>query len=82
MYATICNSSVLKLLSTNLILQGELIMNKNITKTILASTVIAVGLLITAQNQSANAFSYEWKGLEIAKKEADQAKRMMNALID
>lgn len=43
-------------------------MNKNITKTILASTVIAVGLLITAQNQSANAFSYEWKGLEIAKK--------------
>ncbi|HHV8950887.1 TPA: formyl peptide receptor-like 1 inhibitory protein [Staphylococcus aureus] len=50
-------------------------MNKNITKTILASTVIAVGLLITAQNQSANAFSYEWKGLEIAKKEADQAKK-------
>ncbi len=41
-------------------------MKKNITKTIIASTVIAAGLLTTAQ--SANAFSYEWKGLEIAKK--------------
>lgn len=48
-------------------------MKKNITKTIIASTVIAAGLLTTAQ--SANAFSYEWKGLEIAKKEADQAKK-------
>ncbi|HDX7792823.1 TPA: formyl peptide receptor-like 1 inhibitory protein [Staphylococcus aureus] len=48
-------------------------MKKNITKTIIASTVITAGLLTTAQ--SANAFSYEWKGLEIAKKEADQAKK-------
>ncbi|HDG5978485.1 TPA: formyl peptide receptor-like 1 inhibitory protein [Staphylococcus aureus] len=48
-------------------------MKKNITKTIIASTVIAAVLLTTAQN--ANAFSYEWKGLEIAKKEADQAKK-------
>ncbi|MBE5673866.1 formyl peptide receptor-like 1 inhibitory protein [Staphylococcus sp. SS35] len=48
-------------------------MKKNITKTLIASTVIAVGLLTTAQ--SASAFAYEWKGLEIAKKEADQAKK-------
>ncbi|HDJ3126039.1 TPA: formyl peptide receptor-like 1 inhibitory protein [Staphylococcus aureus] len=48
-------------------------MKKNITKTIIASTVIAVGILTTAQ--SANAFSYEWIGLEIAKKEADQAQK-------
>ncbi|MBE5661663.1 formyl peptide receptor-like 1 inhibitory protein [Staphylococcus sp. SS21] len=48
-------------------------MKKNITKTLIASTVIAAGLLTTAQ--SASAFAYEWKGLEIAKKEADQAKK-------
>ncbi|HDJ2899855.1 TPA: formyl peptide receptor-like 1 inhibitory protein [Staphylococcus aureus] len=48
-------------------------MKKNITKTIIASTVIAVGILTTAQ--SAKAFSYEWIGLEIAKKEADQAQK-------
>ncbi|HHO5063319.1 TPA: formyl peptide receptor-like 1 inhibitory protein [Staphylococcus aureus] len=49
-------------------------MKKNITKTIIASTVIAAGLL-TQTNDAKAFFSYEWKGLEIAKKEADQAKK-------
>ncbi|UXV48878.1 formyl peptide receptor-like 1 inhibitory protein [Staphylococcus aureus] len=48
-------------------------MKKNITKVIIASTVIATGLLTTSQ--SANAFVYEWKALEIANKEAEQAKK-------
>ncbi|EGL88170.1 FPRL1 inhibitory domain protein [Staphylococcus aureus subsp. aureus IS-189] len=42
-------------------------MKKNITKTIIASTVIAAGLL-TQTNDAKAFFSYEWKGLEIAKK--------------
>ncbi|MBE5663214.1 formyl peptide receptor-like 1 inhibitory protein [Staphylococcus sp. SS60] len=49
-------------------------MKKNITKTLIASTVIAAGLL-TQSNDAKAFFSYEWKGLEIAKKEADQAKK-------
>lgn len=49
-------------------------MKKNITKTIIASTVIAAGLL-TQTNDAKAFFSYEWKGLEIAKKSADQAKK-------
>ncbi|MCS5349657.1 formyl peptide receptor-like 1 inhibitory protein [Staphylococcus aureus] len=49
-------------------------MKKNITKTLIASTVIAVGLL-THSNDAKAFFGYEWKGLEIAKKEADQAKK-------
>ncbi|HCG2592318.1 TPA: formyl peptide receptor-like 1 inhibitory protein [Staphylococcus aureus] len=47
---------------------------KNITKVIIASTVIATGLL-THSNDAKAFFSYEWKGLEIAKKLADQAKK-------
>ncbi|MBO8818092.1 formyl peptide receptor-like 1 inhibitory protein, partial [Staphylococcus aureus] len=46
----------------------------NITKTIIASTVIAAGLL-TQTNDAKAFFSYEWKGLEIAKNLADQAKK-------
>ncbi|HCU7655196.1 TPA: formyl peptide receptor-like 1 inhibitory protein [Staphylococcus aureus] len=42
-------------------------MKKNITKVIIASTVIATGLL-THSNDAKAFFSYEWKGLEIAKK--------------
>ncbi len=49
-------------------------MKKNITKVIIASTVIATGLL-THSNDAKAFFSYEWKGLEIAKKLADQAKQ-------
>lgn len=49
-------------------------MKKNITKVIIASTVIATGLL-THSNDAKAFFSYEWKGLEIAKKLADQAKK-------
>ncbi|NGU57671.1 formyl peptide receptor-like 1 inhibitory protein [Staphylococcus aureus] len=49
-------------------------MKKNITKVIIASTVIATGLL-THSNDDKAFFSYEWKGLEIAKKLADQAKK-------
>uniref|UniRef100_UPI0023B1B333 fibrinogen-binding protein n=1 Tax=Staphylococcus aureus TaxID=1280 RepID=UPI0023B1B333 len=49
-------------------------MKKNITKVIIASTVIATSLL-TQSNDAKAFFSYEWKGLEIAKKEADQAKK-------
>ena len=41
------------------ILQGELIMKKNITKVIIASTVIATGLL-THSNDAKAFFSYEW----------------------
>ncbi|WP_031885022.1 FPRL1 inhibitory protein FLIPr [Staphylococcus aureus] len=44
------------------------------TKVIIASTVIATGLL-THSNDAKAFFSYEWKGLEIAKKLADQAKQ-------
>ena len=47
---------------------------KNITKVIIASTVIATGLL-THSNDAKAFFSYEWKGLEIAKKLADEAKQ-------
>ncbi|MBR9367176.1 formyl peptide receptor-like 1 inhibitory protein [Staphylococcus aureus] len=49
-------------------------MKKNITKTIIASTVIAAGLL-TQTNDAKAFFSYEWRGLEIAKNLADQAKK-------
>lgn len=49
-------------------------MKKNITKVIIASTVIATGLL-THSNDAKTFFSYEWKGLEIAKKLADEAKK-------
>ncbi|HBC4173823.1 TPA: formyl peptide receptor-like 1 inhibitory protein [Staphylococcus aureus] len=49
-------------------------MKKNITKVIIASTVIATGLL-TQSNDAKAFFSYEWKGLEIAKKLADEAKQ-------
>lgn len=49
-------------------------MKKNITKVIIASTVIATGLL-THSNDAKAFFSYEWKGLEIAKKLADQSKK-------
>lgn len=49
-------------------------MKKNITKVIIASTVIATGLL-THSNDAKAFFSYEWKGLEIAKKLADEAKQ-------
>lgn len=49
-------------------------MKKNITKTIIASTVIVAGLL-TQTNDAKAFFSYEWKGLEIAKNLADQAKK-------
>lgn len=49
-------------------------MKKNITKVIIASTVIATGLL-TQTNDAKAFFSYEWKGLEIAKNLADQAKK-------
>ncbi|USC63844.1 formyl peptide receptor-like 1 inhibitory protein, partial [Staphylococcus aureus] len=49
-------------------------MKKNITKTIIASTVIAAGLL-TQTNDAKAFFSYEWKGLEIAKKLADDEKK-------
>ncbi|HEH9356021.1 formyl peptide receptor-like 1 inhibitory protein [Staphylococcus aureus] len=49
-------------------------MKKNITKVIIASTVIATGLL-THSNDAKAFFSYEWKRLEIAKKLADQAKK-------
>lgn len=49
-------------------------MKKNITKVIIASTVIATGLL-THSNDAKAFFSYEWKGLEIAKKLADEAKK-------
>ncbi|HCC5619108.1 TPA: formyl peptide receptor-like 1 inhibitory protein [Staphylococcus aureus] len=44
------------------------------TKVIIASTVIATGLL-THSNDAKAFFSYEWKGLEIVKKLADQAKQ-------
>ncbi|UMT76891.1 formyl peptide receptor-like 1 inhibitory protein [Staphylococcus roterodami] len=53
---------------------GRTYYEKNITKTLIASTVIAAGLL-TQSNDAKAFFSYEWKGLEIAKKEADQAKK-------
>ena len=56
-------------------------MKRNITKVIIASTVIATGLL-THSNDAKAFFSYEWKGLEIAKKLADQAKKMMNVLLN
>ncbi|HDC6256825.1 TPA: formyl peptide receptor-like 1 inhibitory protein [Staphylococcus aureus] len=49
-------------------------MKKNITKTIIASTVIAAGLL-TQTNDAKAFFSYEWRGLEIAENLADQAKK-------
>ncbi len=49
-------------------------MKKNITKVIIASTVIATGLL-THSNDAKAFFSYEWKGLEIAKKLADDEKK-------
>lgn len=52
-------------------------MKKNITKVIIASTVIATGLL-THSNDAKAFFSYEWKGLEIAKM---KLKKMMNVLI-
>ncbi len=45
------------------------------TKTIIASTVIAAGLFRTQTNDAKAFFSYEWKGLEIAKNLADQAKK-------
>ncbi|HDF7681890.1 TPA: formyl peptide receptor-like 1 inhibitory protein [Staphylococcus aureus] len=53
---------------------GRTYYKKNITKVIIASTVIATGLL-THSNDAKAFFSYEWKGLEIAKKLADQAKK-------
>ncbi|AVS01420.1 TPA: formyl peptide receptor-like 1 inhibitory protein [Staphylococcus aureus] len=53
---------------------GRTYYEKNITKVIIASTVIATGLL-THSNDAKAFFSYEWKGLEIAKKLADQAKQ-------
>ncbi|KZX23846.1 formyl peptide receptor-like 1 inhibitory protein [Staphylococcus aureus] len=53
---------------------GRTYYEKNITKVIIASTVIATGLL-THSNDAKAFFSYEWKGLEIAKKLADQAKK-------
>ncbi|MEN0556446.1 formyl peptide receptor-like 1 inhibitory protein [Staphylococcus aureus] len=53
---------------------GRTYYEKNITKVIIASTVIATGLL-TLSNDAKAFFSYEWKGLEIAKKLADQAKK-------
>ncbi|HDE3461039.1 TPA: formyl peptide receptor-like 1 inhibitory protein [Staphylococcus aureus] len=53
---------------------GRAYYEKNITKVIIASTVIATGLL-THSNDAKAFFSYEWKGLEIAKKLADQAKK-------
>ncbi|BBA23704.1 TPA: formyl peptide receptor-like 1 inhibitory protein [Staphylococcus aureus] len=49
-------------------------MKKNITKVIIASTVIATGLLTHSTDAKAF-FSYEWKGLEIAKKLADDEKK-------
>lgn len=49
-------------------------MKKNITKVIIASTVIATGLLTHSTDAKAF-FSYEWKGLEIAKKLADYEKK-------
>ncbi|WP_256059434.1 formyl peptide receptor-like 1 inhibitory protein, partial [Staphylococcus aureus] len=53
---------------------GRTYYEKNITKVIIASTVIATGLL-THSNDAKAFFSYEWKGLEITKKLADQAKK-------
>ncbi|HBC4334858.1 TPA: formyl peptide receptor-like 1 inhibitory protein [Staphylococcus aureus] len=53
---------------------GRTYYEKNITKVIIASTVIATGLL-THSNDAKAFFSYEWKGLEIAKKLADEAKK-------
>ncbi|HEI6484083.1 TPA: formyl peptide receptor-like 1 inhibitory protein [Staphylococcus aureus] len=53
---------------------GRTYYEKNITKVIIASTVIATGLL-THSNDAKAFFSYERKGLEIAKKLADQAKK-------
>ncbi|HCZ9798219.1 TPA: formyl peptide receptor-like 1 inhibitory protein [Staphylococcus aureus] len=53
---------------------GRTYYEKNITKVIIASTVIATDLL-THSNDAKAFFSYEWKGLEIAKKLADQAKK-------
>ncbi|HII0909328.1 TPA: formyl peptide receptor-like 1 inhibitory protein [Staphylococcus aureus] len=53
---------------------GRTYYEKNITKVIIASTVIATGLL-THSNDAKAFFSYEWKELEIAKKLADQAKK-------
>ncbi|HBC4764906.1 TPA: formyl peptide receptor-like 1 inhibitory protein [Staphylococcus aureus] len=53
---------------------GRTYYEKNITKVIIASTVIATGLL-THSNDAKAFFSYEWKGLEIAKKLADEAKQ-------
>ncbi|MDI0237280.1 formyl peptide receptor-like 1 inhibitory protein [Staphylococcus aureus] len=53
---------------------GRTYYEKNITKVIIASTVIATGLL-THSNDAKAFFSYEWKGLEIAKKLVDQAKK-------
>ncbi|CDR52216.1 formyl peptide receptor-like 1 inhibitory protein [Staphylococcus schweitzeri] len=49
-------------------------MKKSTTKTIIACTVIAAGLL-NHSNHAKAFFGYEWKSLEIAKKEADQAKK-------
>ncbi|GJF48144.1 formyl peptide receptor-like 1 inhibitory protein [Staphylococcus argenteus] len=49
-------------------------MKKNITKTLIASTVIAVGILTTSNDAKAF-FSYEWQGLEIVKKLADDEKK-------
>ncbi|WP_049304214.1 FPRL1 inhibitory protein FLIPr [Staphylococcus aureus] len=54
--------------------KGRTYYEKNITKVIIASTVITTGLL-THSNDAKAFFSYEWKGLEIAKKLADQAKK-------
>ncbi|EOB6998426.1 formyl peptide receptor-like 1 inhibitory protein [Staphylococcus aureus] len=51
-------------------------MKKNITKVIIASTVIATGLL-THSNDAKAFFSYEWKGLEIAKKDDERIDKLM-----
>ncbi|MBE2115803.1 formyl peptide receptor-like 1 inhibitory protein [Staphylococcus argenteus] len=53
---------------------GRTYYEKNITKTLIASTVIAVGLLTTSNDAKAF-FSYEWQGLEIVKKLADDEKK-------
>ncbi|EMM7990395.1 formyl peptide receptor-like 1 inhibitory protein [Staphylococcus aureus] len=55
---------------------GRTYYEKNITKVIIASTVIATGLL-THSNDAKAFFSYEWKGLEIAKKDDERIDKLM-----
>ncbi|HDA1132875.1 TPA: formyl peptide receptor-like 1 inhibitory protein [Staphylococcus aureus] len=52
-------------------------MKKNITKVIIASTVIATGLL-THSNDAKAFFSYEWKGLDQAKKDDERATKLID----